>query len=330
MCTTYLILLRRAARGGVGNCPSGFLPNVEISSPKQLNDLRDNVRLDDHLDLLRGARGNVGNGPAGLLDNALAGRVEQVAEAVECSRVDDYLCLFVVARDNVPDSAQRRRLHRVSRVHEELHKSRDNAALNHGLDLVVLAVAEVRERPAAIGQNVVVAALGYEFGEDWQSRRYDGKVRRRLTPAKVRERPRRVAEHGGLLAGLELLEQQWEGARGEHHVPTLARVTGDVAKGPDGLLPHVGVGRTQELGKDGHGARLDNDARVVRGAGCNVRQGPGRLELQLVALVLPDEFNKAGHHARADHFLDGGVSLDGEQLAEFHRGRETGLGGRST
>ena len=44
----------------------------------------------------------------------------------------------------------------------------------------------------------------------------------------------------------------------QHQVAALRRVTGDVAKGPHGLLPHVVVGRPEEVYEDRDRAVLDN------------------------------------------------------------------------
>mmetsp|Transcript_43523 Transcript_43523/g.120354 ORF Transcript_43523/g.120354 Transcript_43523/m.120354 type:complete len:265 (-) Transcript_43523:1070-1864(-) len=66
-----LDLLFRAARRGVGDGPGGLLLDVELGDLQQMYQRRDDVRLDDCVDLLARPRGDVGNRPARLLPDAL-------------------------------------------------------------------------------------------------------------------------------------------------------------------------------------------------------------------------------------------------------------------
>jgi hypothetical protein len=62
----------------------------------------------------------------------------------------------IVARDDVAREVQRGRLHLNRLVTHELDDARADARVEHGLDLLVRAIAEVRERPASIGEHLLV------------------------------------------------------------------------------------------------------------------------------------------------------------------------------
>lgn len=169
------------------------------------------------------------------------------------------------------------------------------------------------------------------------------KLRLRLAPAEVGQRPGGVAQHGHLGVVLQLLHQRVQRAVAQHQVAALGRVARNVAQRPDRLrggaqravsaaselgaapstqciyctvlacspplgygaqpwpaarwlpsaphpcaaptgwthlLPHIVNGRLQQLHKDGHCPRLNDHARVVRGARRHVGQRPGGLKLQ--------------------------------------------------
>ena len=69
-------LLRRAAARRVGNGPGRLLLDIKLSGGEEVHERRDDVRLDDRLDLLARPSRDVRNRPARLLANALLGRVE--------------------------------------------------------------------------------------------------------------------------------------------------------------------------------------------------------------------------------------------------------------
>ena len=82
--------------------------------------------------------------------------VEQPQQAGQRAAVDDDLRLQIIPRHDVPNSAQRRGLDRRGRVAEQLDESADHAGLDHGLDLVIGAVGEVRERPAGVSEDLFI------------------------------------------------------------------------------------------------------------------------------------------------------------------------------
>jgi len=163
-----LDLLGRAARGGVGDGPGGLLLDVELGRPEQVHERRDDVGLDDGLDLLARAGGDVRDRPARLLADALLGRVEQREQPRQRAAVDDALRLAVVARDDVAGGAQGGGLNRCGRVTHQLDDARADARVQHGLDLLVRTVREVRERPAAVREHLVVVGED-ELSQDRQS-----------------------------------------------------------------------------------------------------------------------------------------------------------------
>jgi hypothetical protein len=66
-------LLGIAAGGGVADRPRRLLPDVELGVGEELDEGRDDVVLDDGLDLLLVSGGDVGDGPARLLPDPLLG-----------------------------------------------------------------------------------------------------------------------------------------------------------------------------------------------------------------------------------------------------------------
>ncbi len=313
-----LDLIVRPARCGVGDGPGGLLADVELGLLEELDEGRDDVVVDDGLDLVLVARGDVGDGPAGLLANALFGVGEEGEEAGEGVVVDDELGLEVGAGDDVADGAEGGGLHGRGGVHEELDEAAADAGLDDGLDLLVGSVGEVGQRPAGVGEDLLVLLVD-ELGEGRQGGAHAVEVRLGLAAAKVGQGPGGVAQHGHFGLALELHEQRLHGARVEHQVAAGRGVAGDVAQGPHGLLPHVVVGAHEESDEGGHGAVLDDHLGVLGRPGCDVGEGPGGLELQRGRVVPLQELNEARDHARVDDLLDGRVLLEREQAAELRR-----------
>lgn len=63
--------LLQAAAGGIGNGPTGLLPGLEVAVLEKVDQRRDDVSIDDSLNLGGVAGGDVGDGPAGLLADAV-------------------------------------------------------------------------------------------------------------------------------------------------------------------------------------------------------------------------------------------------------------------
>lgn len=61
-----LDLINGATAGGICDCPGSFLPRFEVRLRQQIYNAREDVRVDDGLDLLPIAGGNIRDGPTGL------------------------------------------------------------------------------------------------------------------------------------------------------------------------------------------------------------------------------------------------------------------------
>lgn len=70
--------------------------------------------------------------------------------------VNDHLSLHVVAGDDVANSAERRHEDRGLRGSEEIDQAPTYSRFNHGTNLVIRAIREIRERPAGVGKHLLV------------------------------------------------------------------------------------------------------------------------------------------------------------------------------
>lgn len=162
-----LLGLLQTTRRGVADCPAGLLTRLEIAVGEQMNQRRNDVGVNNRLDLSRVAGRDVGDGPAGLLANAVLVGAQQRQKAGQSAAVDDDLGLNVVAGDYVADGAKCWGLNRGRGVHEELHKTAGDASLNDGLDLVIGTVGEIRDSPARVDQDLVIQRID-QLGENWK------------------------------------------------------------------------------------------------------------------------------------------------------------------
>jgi hypothetical protein len=103
---TDLGRLLETTRGGVGDGPAGLFPCLEIAVLEEMNQRRDDVGIDDGLDLRGVAGGDVADGPAGLLADAVLGGAQQRKQSRQRAAVDDDLGLHIVACDDVTDRAE--------------------------------------------------------------------------------------------------------------------------------------------------------------------------------------------------------------------------------
>ena len=77
-------------------------------------------------------------------------------KAGQRAAVDDNLGLDVVPSDDIAHGPEGGADDGLLIVHEELHDPPAHPAVDHGLDLVVGPVAEVREGPARVCEHVAV------------------------------------------------------------------------------------------------------------------------------------------------------------------------------
>ena len=93
--------LLQATRGGVGNRPACLLSGLEIGMLEDVDKRRDDVGINDSLDLWRGASGDVGDGPASFLTDAVLGRRQERKQGRKSTGGDNNLGLEVVTSDNI-------------------------------------------------------------------------------------------------------------------------------------------------------------------------------------------------------------------------------------
>ena len=106
------------------------------------------------------------------------------------------LGLDVVPGDHVAHGAQGGDQHARGLVHEQLDEAAAHARVDDLLNFVVGAVRQVGQGPAGVGQDFVVVGV-HQLGQGGQGQAHLVKRGLRLAPAKVGQRPRRVAHLGG-------------------------------------------------------------------------------------------------------------------------------------
>ena len=93
--------LLETTAGSVGDSPASLLAGLEVAVLEQVDQRRDDVGVNDGLDLCGVAGGDVGDGPASLLANAVLGRAQQREQSRQGTTVNDNLSLHVIASDDV-------------------------------------------------------------------------------------------------------------------------------------------------------------------------------------------------------------------------------------
>lgn len=66
-----LLWLCKSAASSIADCPASLLLGLEFSMLKQMYKRRDEIRIDDRLDLIAVTRGDIGYSPACFLSNGL-------------------------------------------------------------------------------------------------------------------------------------------------------------------------------------------------------------------------------------------------------------------
>lgn len=207
-----LDLLRTSAASSVRDRPRRLLAYVEFCVRKELDQRGYDVVVDDCLDLVLVPGCDVRDGPAGLLAYALLGTGEEGEEAGESVVVDDELRLEVVAGDDVPHGPERGRLDGGGGVQQQLDEAAAHPRLDDRLYLLVGAVAQVRQRPTGVGEDLLVGTED-ELAQCGEGVPHEVEVRLGLPAAKVAERPGGVTEHAELAPLVELLEEGLHGPR---------------------------------------------------------------------------------------------------------------------
>lgn len=97
-----------------------------------------------------------------------------------------------------------------------------------------------------------------------------------LTTTEVAERPCGAPQHAKFVLLAEESEQGPESTLLENVVAAFGAVTGDIAKGPDGLFADIENRRAEQIDELGDGAGLDNS---LSDSTSNVCQSPGSFKL---------------------------------------------------
>ena len=206
---------------------------------------------------------DVGEGIASLLADALAVVGQESCEARQGPGVDNGLHLRFLTRDNVAHRPQRGVLDLGRLVHEQLHEAGTHARVDDRLDLVVGSVREVRQRPARVGENLLVIRVderrkGGERGLD------EIKGRLGLATAQVGQRPDSVAQHRDpRRVGVQQVQERHQHTVAQHLVTHLDRVASNVSHRQHGLLAHVVARRVEQQRHLGHDARFHADCNVL-------------------------------------------------------------------
>lgn len=332
-----LIGLLKTSTSSVADSPASLLARLKVTVGQQVNQRRDDVSVNDGLDLGRVAGGDVGNGPARLLPDTVLVGAQERQQAGQGTAVDDDLGLNVVTGDDVSNRAQGRSLHRRGGVHEQLDQTAGDTGFNNGLNLVVGPVGQVGDGPAGIDQDLVVQRvdqLGKHgerrgdlwqfvscgFGLQWMPGRH---VQTHCVPvwlgglatAEVAQGPGGVAQHAELAAVTKQSQQRLQGAAAQDVVAALWAVTGNVSEGPHSLLADIGLWAGEELDKDGDGAGLDNNLGLCSTTGGDVGEGPGGLELD-ESVGGSEELDETADDTSLDDLLNRGIALLGQEFSE--------------
>jgi hypothetical protein len=165
---TDLLRLGETTRGGVGDSPTGLLAGLEVSVSEEVDKGRNDVGVNDGLDLSGVSSSNVGDGPACLLADSVLRRREKRQQGGEGTAVNDDLGLDVVTSDNVSNGTESGGLDGGRRVHQELDETTRDTGLDDGLDLIVGSVGKVRDGPAGIDEDLIVERV-YELSQNGKS-----------------------------------------------------------------------------------------------------------------------------------------------------------------
>ena len=142
---------------------------------------------------------------------------------------------------------------------------------------------------------------------------------RRLATAEVAQSPSSIPKHAQLAAVAKEGQERLESAATEDIITAVRAVSRDVAKRPDRLFAHIGLGARKKLNKYRHGTSFNNDLGLSGRARGDIRQGPRGLELD-ESVGGAKELNEAAHDTSLNDFLDRRVALLGEEFPELRRG----------
>lgn len=133
-----------------------------------MDERRNDVCINDSLDLSGVASGDVGNSPAGLLADSVLARAQEREESWQGTAINDDLCLDIITSNNITDRSQSRGLDGGRCMHEQLDKATRDTGFDDSLDLIVRAIGEVGNSPTRINQDFIVQGVD-ELRQDRES-----------------------------------------------------------------------------------------------------------------------------------------------------------------
>ena len=161
--------LLQTTASSVRDGPASLLAGLEVAVLEEVDQRRDDVGINDGLNLCGVSSSDVGDGPASLLADTILSGAQQREEGGQRATVNDDLSLDVIAGDNVTDRSESGCLDGCGCVHQELYKTAGDASLDNSLDLVVGAIRKVGDGPASVDEDFVVEGVD-KLGEDGESR----------------------------------------------------------------------------------------------------------------------------------------------------------------
>ena len=310
-------LLNSSSAGEISHSPGSLLLSLEVTLDQDVDERLKNSGVHHSLDLITVAGGDVAHSPGGLLDDVHLGVLQELGEHGDGVVLEHGVGLRVVAGDHVAEGAEARRHHLQLPAVKQPHQVGDHTGVDNTLkmlklcyrvyhqnssylNLLVGAVSEVGERPAGVGQHLLVLVLD-QLGQDGEALLHHLEGRARvLVAAQVGDGPGHVAEERGRGLGVDEGDQRLDHAVVDDEVPHGGPVTGDVAQGPHGLLLHIVVGAAQELDEMWNSTAVDHGLGLVRGPGGDVGQGPGGLELQGWVVEGGQELHQPRHDSKTE------------------------------
>jgi hypothetical protein len=100
---TNLFGFGQSSAGCIANCPACFFLRFEITMLQHVNKGRNEVRINDRLDLITVASGDIRNRPACFFPNGFFGAREKTQESRKSTAVDYNLSLNIISGDDIAD-----------------------------------------------------------------------------------------------------------------------------------------------------------------------------------------------------------------------------------
>jgi len=268
--------------GRVGNDPDGLAADFKLQCVDVADDRGKETSLHDRDDLLISSSTRVGDEPADLFaDLSRDPLLQQRGQEGENTLVDDDLSHFGVGGGEVAEGADGGEHDGFTAGAKKIHDERHHTVIHHSVDARRGSVAEIGNGPARI-----VLDFGDRMGEkalDGGNTRLDRvKVGRGLVSAELGQEPDGVSQRGDVVVvPVEAGEEGVHDTGREDLVANGRAVASHVAEAPCGLLSELLDGILEEADEFRDGAAADDDVGVGGGAGGDVGERPGGVELDV-------------------------------------------------